>query len=353
VKLLVTGASGLIGSAIVRAAAQEHEVHEVTAMLRDTSDDRAVRGVDVPRVRADLSDTTSLRRAVHGVDTVIHCAAIYAYAGASADDIEHAAVDGTRNLLTAAADAGVRRVVVTTSSITCGSSAEPVAVDESHAPGEEYQPPYYLAKVAQERLAFELGAKLGLEVVVACPTLVVGGPDWRLVPSNAVLVRYLLDWTRSTFPGGGNLLAVDDAARGHLVLAEHGEPGRRYLLGGENVEWRALHRLISQLCGIGGPYLAATHTSAYLGAGVTELLAKVTGRAAVSTREEARTLGRFYFYDDAAARALGHTSRPVRDTVAQALGWLVTSPHVPAWARGPLRLRTEVSESRRLVPRPL
>ena len=174
-------------------------------------------------------------------------------------------------MLRAAAAAGVRRVVVTSSSVTCGSSGGRAARDEAHAPNEEFAPAYFDSKVRQEQTAFETGAELGVEVVVACPTVVLGGPATRLVPSNAILLRYLLDPTRSTYPGGCNVVALDDVARGHVLVAERGTPGERYLLGGENVSWRLLHTLLAELAGVPGPFAEVSTTMAVLAAAASEL----------------------------------------------------------------------------------
>ena len=132
-------------------------------------------------------------------------------------------------------------MVLTSSSVTCGSSPGPLQLDETGAIGDEWVPDYFRTKAQQEEVATEVAAARGVELVVACPTVVLGGPDWRLVPSNAVLVRYLLDPSRTTYPGGCNVVAVGDVARGHVLLAEGGVPGERYLLGGEDCGWRTLH----------------------------------------------------------------------------------------------------------------
>ena len=85
---------------------------------------------------------------------------------------------------------------------------------------------------------------MDLEVVLALPTVVLGGPFTRLAPSNAIVLRYLLDPTRSTFPGGCNVVDARDVGAGHVRLLEHGIAGERYLLGGEDVSWRMLHSLV-------------------------------------------------------------------------------------------------------------
>ena len=350
-RVAVTGANGLLGAHVVRALLAAG--HKPVAVVRERADLRGLTGVDTPLARADTRSRGDLMRAFDGAEVVVHCAAVYSYSEDPAR-LERANVDGTRRVMEAASEAGVRRVVLTSSSVTCGSSAGPQQRDETGAIQDEWVPAYFRTKAAQEQVAADVAEARGLELVIACPTVVLGGPDWRLVPSNAVLVRYLLDPTRTTFPGGCNVVAVGDVARGHVLLAEHGTPGERYLLGGEDLGWRTLHTLVSELTGISGPHLTGSRSSAWLAASVAEGVARLTGTPSLATRDEARTVGRWYWYSSAKAAELGYTARPARATVAGALAWLVTSPQVPRLVRESLTLAQEVYDARELVasPRP-
>jgi len=345
-QVAVTGATGLVGGHV--AAALRDRGHEVTVLVRR----RSAPPDGFRTVRGDLSSPESLRELLAGAEALVHCAAPYSYA-LSADELHAVHVAGTRAVLDAAARAGVARVVVTSSSVTCGSSAAPVTVDENHRPGPEYQPAYFVAKALQEDLALAHGASLGLDVVVACPTVVVGGPDRRLVPSTAVLARYLIDPLRSTFPGGCNVVAAADVGRGHALLLERGQPGSRYLLGGTNLRWRELHELVSELAGTSGPYLEMDAGTAQAAAAVAREWSRLTGSPALVTEEEARTTGRYYWYDHSRVGALGYLPTPARPSVALALSWLLASDHLPRWVREGLRPSAEVRSARRLIPRAL
>jgi dihydroflavonol-4-reductase len=350
VRISVTGANGLLGAHVVRALVASE--HEPVAVVRQGSDLRGLNGLDVPLARADTRSPESLRKALEGAEVVVHCAAVYSYSREESE-LVRANVDGTRHVVEAAADVGVRRVVLTSSSVTCGSSIGPQQGDETGTIGAEWVPPYFHTKQRQEEVATEVAQARDVELVIACPTVVLGGPDWRLVPSNAVLVRYLLDPTRTTFPGGCNVVAVGDAARGHLLLAERGIPGERYLLGGEDCAWRTVHSLVSELTGAGGPHLTGSKNSTWLAASAAEALARLTSRPPLATREEARTVGRWYWYSSRKAGELGYTARSARATVAGALAWLVTSPHVPRLVRDSLTLAGEVYQEHELVASPL
>lgn len=345
---LVTGATGLVGGQAC-AALVDRGV-EVRALVRRDST-AWLDGLGAAQVEGRLDSPDSLVRAMAGCDTVVHCAALYSYSAGS--DVRQVNVTGTRTLVAAAAEAGVSRVVVTSSSVTCGSGEMPWPRNEDHRLGAEPVPVYFASKLAQEEAALEVGDATGVEVVLACPTVVLGGPSRRLVPSNAILLRYLLDPTRSTFSGGCNVVDAADVGRGLAVLAESGEAGRRYLLGGENVSWRTLHAITGDLAGVPGPFLELPTAMAEAASAVSELWARITDSAPLSTREEAQTVGRYYWYDDSRARALGHRSASARSAVASGLAWLLVEDQLPRWVREALRLDPEVRRARRLVPRPL
>jgi dihydroflavonol-4-reductase len=346
-KIAVTGASGLVGGQVVRAALADG--HEVTAIVRSTGSAQ-LRGLDIRQVRAGLLDGRRMGKALQEVEGLVHCAAVYAFGSDRAAEVERVNAAGTRAVIEAAAAAGVGRVVVTSSSVTCGSSQTPSARDESARLGPEPTSTYFASKVAQEQAALAAGETSGIPVVLALPTVVLGGPFGRLAPSNAIVLRYLLDATRSTYPGGCNAVDVRDVARGHLLLLERGEAGQRYLLGGQDVTWRMLHTLVAELAGLPGPYVDVPAPVAWVASAAAEGWAKLTGGTPLSTREEALTVGRYYWYSSARAVRLGYQPRPARDAVAASLAWLVISEHVPRFVREGLRLTPEVRAARPLIP---
>lgn len=345
-RLAVTGASGLVGRNVCQVA---HEIgHQVLAVVRRPP--AAPEPYD--HALAWLDDADSLRKAFAGADVVMHCAALYAYGAARQSDVLQTNVEGTRAVVAAAADAGVRRVVVTSSSVTAGSSASPVVRDEHGTIGSEYVPPYFVSKVRQERVALETAADRDIEVVLGCPTVVLGGPVARLVPSNAILLRYLLDPTRCTYPGGCNLVSVADVARAHLLLAQHGQPGERYLIGGENLSWWSIHSLLADLAGVGHPRVELSTSATYTAATLAELWARVASTDPLSTREEALTVGRYHWYSHDKLAGLGYAPQPARAAIASGLAWLLISSELPRWVREGLRPLPEVRRARPLTPRP-
>jgi dihydroflavonol-4-reductase len=137
-----------------------------------------------------------------------------------------------------------------------------------------------------------------------------------------------------------------DVARGHILAANAGRAGERYFLGSENLEWSAIHRIISELCGIPGPNLSTNHTGAYLAATTAELQAWLTHRAPLTTRAQAKMVGRYYWYHHEKAAALGYTPMPAKQALAEAIAWLAASPHISQAVRVTLQLSREVHLAR-------
>jgi len=262
--------------------------------------------------------------------------------------LESTAVRGTHNVLDAAQRAGVRRIILTSSSVVLGSSTAPISRDETaDIDDAAEEPPYVRAKIKQEREAFARADELGLELVAVCPTMTVGPHGMSLGPSNAVIVTYLGDPLRMTYPGGCNIVSVGDVARGHILAGETGQPGQRYLLGAENLDWATIHTTIAELAGVAGPFFTAGHTGCYIAALAEEVLAPLNGRGPSTSRAQAKMVGRYYWYDHSKAVGLGYAPRPARRALAEAIAWLAASPHISREIRSGLLLSREVYEARR------
>jgi dihydroflavonol-4-reductase len=341
---LVTGAAGLIGSAVARLAMAQGR--SVRALSRPGGSAVALPGADVHVADVRVNDD-ALAEALKDVHEVIHCAAYFAYAGDSARDVQGTAVDGTTTLMRAAANAGVKRLVVTSSSIVFGYSRTPVALEECGlSQSLDDEPGYVRAKAAQDAAARALAAELGLDLVLACPTMTIGGPCPTLGPSNGALLAYLADPMRCTFSGGANFVHVDDVAAGHLMLLDHGVAGQSYLLGGENVRWPDLHAMLAELAGVAPPAWEINHTLGFLGGLAAEAVAKAQGRTPLTSRAQAGMMGRYYWYNSGKAMALGYAPRPLRAALSHALAWLAASRHVSRSLRSTLHLHGDVYAAR-------
>ena len=257
--VLVTGATGFIGGNLARALAARGD--DVRALVRAGANDLAIRGTSVAQVTGDLLDADSLRRAVSGCDVVYHCAAAYSFWTANPSLIYRVNVDGTRNLLDAARQAGVRRVVFTSSVSTIGLPAIGAGHPQGKL-GDEGMPPdpshlighYKQSKYQAERLALAANDD-DLEVVVVNPCAPVGKWDVKPTPTG----RIPLDFARGRIPGyldtGLNLVDVADVAQGHILAMEHGRPGERYILGHRNLTLREVFGMLAAITGRSAPRL--------------------------------------------------------------------------------------------------
>jgi dihydroflavonol-4-reductase len=345
---LVTGATGLLGVHVVRALLMAG--YKVRALVRPTSKRENLYDLPVEFVVGDvLVYDDNLRNACRGCQFVFHGAAYFAYAGKSSAELSQTAVDGTKNVILACADQKVGRLIVTSSSVVFGFSTSPgVEIDENaRVLTQENDPPYVAAKTEQHLTALSLSKRLGVEIVIACPTIILGESNSSLGPSNGLIVSYLNDPTRSTFPGGCNIVGAEDVARGHLLLAERGEAGESYLLGSTNLAWRDIHSEISALAGCPGPHLQLNHTLAYIAASFDELRSSVMNQTPLTTRAQATMVGRYYWYSNQKARALGFAPKPAKRILLETFSWLVTTSHVSRETRATLKLSPDVFRFRR------
>src|SRR5262245_6721204 len=223
----VTGASGFIGGHVAKA-------------LRE-------RGVEVRDERVDLLDPAGLERMLDGCGALVHVAALYSY-DARWEQLELVNVEGTRNVLDAAARANVSRVVVTSTAGTCGPVPGRAATEDDAPPSWELNVPYKRTKRAAERLALDAGA------VVVNPTAPIGAGDLRPTPTGRMVAGVARGRMRGYLAGTGlNVVDVRDVAIGHVLALERGRPGERYLLGGVNLPLRELFARIAEAAGVRGP----------------------------------------------------------------------------------------------------
>lgn len=339
-KCLVTGATGVVGSNLVRALLGAS--YEVRVLVRPVSDLRSLKGLTIERCEGDVLEPADVAAAVNGCSVVFHAAAVFAYWGHAAGDQEDLAVRGTQNVLEAARNAGVSRVVITSSSVVLGSSVTRRTLDEGAGFEEPDPSAYTLSKVRQERTAFEVGAELGQDVIAVCPTLAVGPFDYKLSPGNAYIVNYLNDPFRSTFIGGCNIVSARDVGVGHVLAAERGEAGSRYVLGSENLSWREMHEAISDLAGTFGPSLTLNHTASYLAAVAAEVSARLADTKPPVTRDEAKMAARFYWYSHERIAKLGYSPISARQALAEAMVWLLGRSYITDSVVARLKLSPEV-----------
>jgi dihydroflavonol-4-reductase len=343
-RALVTGANGLIGANLVRGLLNQG--HWVRAFVRPTSDLRSLDGIEVELAFGDILESDTLIKAAKGCDVLFHVAAIFSYSRHKPEELITIARQGTINAVEAVKEAGIKRLVLTSSSVVFGSTLDPIPLDEGKRVPEPDPAPYVTSKILQEEVGFGRAAELGIDMIAACPTICVGPHDYGLSESNAIIVNYLKDPFKATWPGGCNIVSVHDVVQGHILLAERGQSGEHYLLGSQNLRWSKIHRIISEMCGIEGPLMTANHTSCYLAATVQELMSFFTHKRPLVSRVQAKMVGRYYWYRHDRAAMLGYNPMPARQALANAISWLVKSDHISGSLRTSMRLSQEVYDQR-------
>ena len=321
-RALVTGGTGFIGSSIVRALLRAG--YEVRVLIRNGSDTRNLDGLEIERVIGDITDPMSLARAMRGCSHVFHAAALYSFWVTIPGLIERVNVQGTRNVLRAALEAGIGRVVYT-------SSVAALAVPNKGCPVDELTPidpgkiigAYKRSKYAAEQVALEYVAK-GLPVIIVNPSFPVGPRDIKPTPTGQTIVDFLNHRLPAYVDTGMNVVDVDDVARGHVLAAEKGRIGERYILGGKNMTMGELLALLSKITGIRAPRMRMPYQPllalSYLNAGWCRMT-KTTPRMTPDTIRMSR---HYMYYNPAKAiDELGLPQTEPQVALAKAVDWYV------------------------------
>jgi dihydroflavonol-4-reductase len=227
-RTFVTGGTGFVGGAVVRRLLEAG--HEVKALVRPGANTRQLDGLPLERVQGDLRDRESLRRGMAGCGWVFHVAALYSYWGHSWNDFYQANVEGTRQVLEVARDAGVERIVYTSSIAVLGvhKDCSPANEDTSSTLADRIGP-YQRSKFLAEEIARDF-ARQGLPVVIVNPAAPVGIGDHKPTPTGQIIVDFLNGRMFGYVDTGLNVIDVEDVAAGHLLAAERGRLGERYIL---------------------------------------------------------------------------------------------------------------------------
>jgi len=319
---LVTGASGFIGSAIVRRLLAEG--HQVRVLLRKSSPRDNIRDLPVAVVTGDLTDPASLQHALSGCTSLFHAAADYRLWTRNPDTMYQANVDGTRNIMLAAAEAGVSRIVYTSSVATLGHHDDGTPADEStHSRLEDMIGHYKRSKFMAEEVVRKLVSDQGLPAVIVNPAGPVGPRDIKPTPTG----QMVLDTMRGRMPGymdtGLNIVHVDDVAEGHLLAFKHGVPGHRYILGGDNMPLKAILGHVAILSGRHPPRIRIPYYGVLPLAWLSERIATITGAAQplIAVDGVRMTRQHMYFTSAKAHHDLGYTPRPAQEALEDAVTW--------------------------------
>ena len=316
---LVTGAAGFLGSHVARKLVARGET--VRVLVRASSSNRAIADLPLEYVTGDLRDQSSLERAMQGVQKVFHVAADYRLWAKNPQDIYDSNVGGTKNLVAAAELAGIERLIYT-------STVATIAVDRPALPNEftdsrleEMIGHYKRSKWMAEQEVLR-AAKDGFPAVVAMPTTPVGPWDWKPTPTGKIIVDFLNGKMPGYVETGLNFVGVEDCAAGHLLVAEKGKIGERYLLGTENLTLKQVLDLLAKVTGLPAPSFKIPHAVALGVAYAETAFSRLIGREPQIPVEGVKIAQHLMFVDCARAqRELGFQTEPVADAFGRAVRW--------------------------------
>lgn len=326
----VTGGTGFVGAAVVRHLVAAGE--PVRALARPGNDRRLLTDLPVEVVDGDLTDPASLRRAIKGCGRLFHVAAFYSLWAANRRTFYDINVEGTRSLLQVAADAGLSRVVYT-------STVGALGIPGDGTPGTEETPvgltdmvgDYKRSKFLAEEVARDF-ARRGLPVVIVNPSTPVGPRDIKPTPTGQMIVDFLRGRMWAYLPTGLNLVDVEDVAAGHLLAAEQGKVGERYILGNRNLTLREIFERLGRIAGIRPPRLKLSADAVLPIARLSEWVADhLTGRPPLVAVDAVRMARKTMFFDcGKAVRELGLPQSPVEEALHKAVRWFQANGYAPA-----------------------
>ena len=328
-KALVTGATGFIGSSLVRELLKDGV--EVRVLIRKNSNTKNIDGLNLDRAYGDVRDKESVKAALKGCDTFYQTAALYEFWGPSKKDYYDVNVEGTKASLQAALEQGVPKVVHTSSIAALGSHGrEPLAKEDaqfnSWKTGAHYNISKYLAEV--EALKF---AQQGLPLVVVNPGVVLGIRDIRPTPSGRIILDVVNKRTPGYIDGGTNFVDVEDVARGHILAAQKGRVGEKYILGNANMTTKELIFLAADVAGVQPPKLRFPYPAVLATSYLYLLIASITKKPPPVTPPMVKvSIGYMYFDCSKAVEDLGFRQTPMRTTVEKAINWFRENGYVKA-----------------------
>ncbi|HEX3354848.1 MAG TPA: hopanoid-associated sugar epimerase [Terriglobales bacterium] len=316
----VTGATGFVGSHVARVLAEQGA--DLRLLVRPSSELRNIADLKAERATGDLRDPASLKRAVAGCEVVFHVAADYRLWVRDPDEMYRSNVEGTRAILEAARESGVRRVVYTSSVATMGFTNGHLADETSPVSLANMIGPYKRSKFMAEQIAIEAG-RSGMDVVVVNPTTPVGECDIKPTPTGRIVVDFLKRKFPAYVDTGLNLVDVSECARGHVSALEKGTSGERYILGGENLSLKQILDKLAAITGLPSPRIRVPYALALATGVVDEVVTGYIRKREPRATIDAVRMGRkkMFVSSGKAERELGWKLVPVDDALGRAVSW--------------------------------
>ncbi|HEY2391279.1 MAG TPA: hopanoid-associated sugar epimerase [Candidatus Angelobacter sp.] len=327
-KVFITGATGFVGSHVARALAVRGA--DLRLLVRSTSRTDNIADLHAEVATGDLRDPESLKKAMAGCEFVFHVAADYRLWVRDPEQMYRSNVEGTRAIIRAAQECGVRRVIYTSSVATMGFTREGhIAREDSPVSIKDMVGHYKRSKFMAEEIALEAGRN-GANVVVVNPTTPIGEYDIKPTPTGRIVVDFLKRKFPAYVDTGLNLADVREVARGHLLAMEKARPGERYILGGANLTLKQILDKLSELTGLPSPTMKVPHAVA-MGFAVFDqfFTGTILGKEPRATIDAVK-MGRkkMFAASTKAEYELGYKVLPVEDALRRAVEWFQTNGYV-------------------------
>jgi dihydroflavonol-4-reductase len=317
----VTGATGFIGSHVVRLLRLRGD--RVRILARESSRAHNVEELGCEIVVGDIREASSLVRCVQGCRTVYHIAADYRLWARNPAEIYESNVAGTRNLLSACCEAGVEKIIYTSTVGTIFMRHDGVPTDEeTPVTLDDMIGNYKRSKFMAEQVAREF-AHEGLPVVIVNPTTPVGAGDSKPTPTGKVILDFLRGRLPAYVDTGLNIVAVEDVAQGHLLAEQKGEIGQRYILGGENLSLQKILEILSAICDRHIPRFPMPWFVALMAAYMNQFFVGTIMRREPTIPLEGERMARHKMFvsSEKARRELGYNPRPAEQALREAVDY--------------------------------
>ena len=317
----LTGSTGFVGAAVARLLLAKG--HRVRALSRPHNDRRNLNGLDIEIIEGDLTQPETYRDALKGCRNLFHVAADYRIWVPNAAAMNRVNIDGTRSLMLAALDAGIERIVYTSSVATLGLHKDGTpAREDSPVAFSDLVGVYKQSKYLAEDEVSRLIAHHNLPAVIVNPSTPIGPRDIKPTPTGRIIVDAVKGRMPAYVDTGLNIAHVDDVAMGHWLAFERGKIGERYILGGSNLALSDILAIIADIVGRPAPKIKLPRAAIYPVAIGMEIAARLTGWEPMVTRDALRMAKKkMYFSTAKAERDLGYRARPAREAIEDAIAW--------------------------------
>lgn len=315
----MTGGSGFIGGHILKTLINAGL--EVRVLVRPTSDTSIFKEYDIEVLYGDITDLPSVRNAVQGMDLLFHVAADYRFWVPDPEQMHATNVDGTVQILREATDAGVSKIVYTSSAVTVRGSKETPGTEADFMVLEECRSTYQRTKLLAEQAVWDLIAK-GMPITIVNPSTPIGPGDRRPTPTGRLIVDFLTGRLPAYLDMDLNWVSVKDVATGHWLAAQHGRIGERYILGNANLSLSEFFTILATVSERAAPRVRIPYAVAWMAAFFGNFYGRITGREPQATLDGVNMTCLPMRYDcRKAIEQLGFSQTPLPTAVAEAVEW--------------------------------